>query len=57
MLALASTLLFLVAFILHWAGKGTAPWDYSGFLALGGLALAAHFVSDWLPGRRRTPPS
>lgn len=36
--------LFLVAFVLYWAGKGTVPLNDTGFTILGLLALAIHLA-------------
>jgi hypothetical protein len=35
---------FLIAWGLHWAGRGTSPWDPQGFLLLGLLCTALHLV-------------
>lgn len=57
-LALISVFLFLISFVLYWAGKGTAPLDWQGFAILGLIFLALHQVwAVWPPALRSRPPS
>ena len=44
MFAVIAAVLYLVAFVLHWAGKGTSPFDPQGVFYLGDIALAVHLA-------------
>jgi hypothetical protein len=44
MFAVIAAVLFLISFVLHWAGKGTSPFDPTGFLYLGLIAVAVHLA-------------
>ncbi len=44
MFAVLAGVLFLIAWVLHWAGKGTNPLDPTGFLYLGLIAVAVHLA-------------
>ena len=55
MLALISAILYLIAFVLHWAGKGTSPFDATGVFYLGCIFLALHLAWGWYPAGWRGP--
>jgi heme/copper-type cytochrome/quinol oxidase subunit 4 len=40
--AVIAAVLYLIAFVLHWAGKGTSPFDVEGVFLLGMIFLAVH---------------
>lgn len=56
MFAVIAAVLYLISFVLHWAGKGHNPFDVEGVFLLGMIALAIHLYLHyrWWPGR--TPP-
>ena len=54
MFAVIAGVLFLIAFVLHWAGKGTSPFDPAGVFYLGMIAVAVHLaitLPHWLHRR------
>lgn len=53
MFAILAAILYLIAFVLHWAGKGTNPFDVEGVFLLGMISLALHLYvhHPWWPGR------
>ena len=57
MFAIIAGVLYLIAFVLHWAGKGTNPFDVEGVFLLGMISLAIHLYLHyrWWPGR--VPPA
>jgi uncharacterized membrane protein YjdF len=57
MFAVIAGVLFLISFVLHWAGKGTNPFDSVGVFYLGMIAVAVHLylAAPWWPHRR--PPA
>lgn len=57
MFAVVAGVLYLIAFVLHWAGKGTSPFDSQGVFLLGMISLAIHLYlhHPWWPARR--PPA
>lgn len=53
MFAIIAAVLFLISFVLHWAGKGTNPFDPTGVFYLGMISLAVHlFVRAGPPYHR-----
>jgi hypothetical protein len=44
MFAVIAAVLFLIAFVLHWAAKGTSPFDVTGFMLLGLISTAVHLA-------------
>jgi hypothetical protein len=44
MFAVIAGVLFLISFVLHWAGKGTSPFDPTGVFYLGMIAVAVHLA-------------
>lgn len=53
MFAVIAAALFLISFVLHWASKGTNPFDVEGFMLLGLISLAVHlFVRAGPPYHR-----
>lgn len=44
MFAVIAGVLYLIAFVLHWAGKGTNPFDADGVFLLGMISLAVHLA-------------
>lgn len=56
MFAVIGGILFLISFVLHWAGKGTNPFDVEGVFLLGMIALAIHLALHFPLGVRRPPP-
>lgn len=55
MFAVIGGILFVISFVLHWAGKGTNPFDTEGVFLLGMISLAVHLYlhfPHW-PGRPR----
>jgi uncharacterized membrane protein YjdF len=44
MFAVIAGVLFLISFVLHWAGKGTNPFDPTGVFYLGMIAVAVHLA-------------
>jgi hypothetical protein len=57
MFAVIAGILFLISFVLHWAGKGTVPFDATGVFYLGMIAVAVHLYLHyrWWPGRPVPP--
>jgi hypothetical protein len=55
--AIIAGVLFLIGFVLHWAGKGTAPFDWIGLMLLGLIAISVHLYLHyrWWPGRPVPP--
>jgi hypothetical protein len=51
--AVIAGVLYLIAFVLHWVGKGSVPFDPEGFFLLGMISLAYHLYRHypWWPGR------
>jgi hypothetical protein len=52
--AVIAAVLFLISFVLHWAGKGTSPFDSQGFMLLGLISTAVHLAvaAPWWYRRR-----
>jgi uncharacterized membrane protein YjdF len=42
--AIIAGVLYAIAFVLHWAGKGTNPFDATGVFYLGMISLAVHLA-------------
>jgi uncharacterized membrane protein YjdF len=57
MFAIIAGVLWLIAFVLHWAGKGHNPFDVEGVFLLGMISIAIHLYLHyrWWPGR--VPPA
>ena len=55
MFAVIAAILYLISFVLHWAGKGTNPFDSEGVFLLGCIALAVHLALHFPLGVRRPP--
>jgi hypothetical protein len=47
--AVVAAVLYLVAFVLNWTGKGTAPFDAEGVFLLGMISLAVYLFRPWRP--------
>jgi multisubunit Na+/H+ antiporter MnhB subunit len=51
-----SVILFAIAFILYASKSGNpVPWDPTGFMLLGLIALSVHLIWPWHPWRN--PPA
>ena len=53
MFAVIAAVLYAIAFVLHWAGKGTNPFDAAGVFYLGCVSLAVHLALTGPPWRHR----
>jgi hypothetical protein len=53
--AVIAAILYLIAFVLHWVGKGSAPFDATGVFYLGCISLAVHLAWYWYPAGWRGP--
>jgi hypothetical protein len=49
--AIIAAILYAIAFVLHWAGKGTNPFDPFGVAMLASISLAAHLALVGPPWR------
>jgi hypothetical protein len=54
--AVIAAVLYLIAFVLHWAGKGTNPFDPFGVAMLASISLAVHLFVHYPFWPRRPPP-
>jgi hypothetical protein len=54
--AVLAAICFLISFVLHWAGKGTSPFDAEGVFFLGMIAVAVHLFIHYPFLPRRPPP-
>jgi hypothetical protein len=53
--AVAAGVCFLIAFVLHWAGKGAVPFDPAGVFLLGMIFVAVHLAITLPHWYRRRP--